>query len=145
MGLEEDKLPHFTTLQKFFERVVVANPGLIDELVGEVVAECIKAGVDVQEVAGDSTGVACSMASRHFVRRANKDKSKGKGRYIKLGVIVCCTTFLPIAVHAAPGPDHEMNGAWDLVWKASGRCNPQVAYYDAGFGSERFHAFHRVG
>jgi hypothetical protein len=141
IGLEGRKLPHFTTLQKFSDRVVAADPKLIDTLVGEVLAACQQAGLIVTEVAGDSTGVACSVASRHFELRAGR----GRGRYIKLAVLVACGSLMPASLHVTFGPTNEMEGVYDLVWRASGRCQPAWAYYDAGFDSERLHTLHRDG
>lgn len=140
IGLD-DRVPHPSTLQKFLARVAATDPALLDRLVGEVLEECRRRGLRVVDVAGDSTGVECSVASRHFELRAGR----GRGRYVKLAVLVACGSILAASVHASFGPDNEMNGAWDLAWKASGRCSPLWAYYDKGFDSERFHVMHRDG
>ena len=137
MGLE--RVPRHTTLEEFFSRV--ASVELIDRLVGEVLTLCRESGEPVHELAVDSTGVACTPASRHYELRIERKP----GRYVKLMLAVACGSLLAVSAHASMGPDNDYGDGAAVLWRASGRARPHSAYLDSGFDSERIHGLCRDG
>ena len=133
------KVPTHTTLKMFADRVASAE--LLDELVGEVLALCREAGVEVGEVAVDSTGVECSPASVHYRDRSGRKRA----RYVKLSLAVACVSMLAVSAVASTGPTQDMQEAMGLLWRASGRCSPYAAYLDSGYDAEKVHRFCREG
>ena len=137
------KVPTHTTLKMFDDRV--ASPELVDEVIGEVLALCreggVEAGVEVGEVAVDSTGVECSPASVHFRDRSGRKRA----RYVKLTLAVSCVSMLAVSAVASVGPTQDMQEAMGVLWRCSGRCSPRAAYFDSGYDAEKVHRFCRHG
>ena len=128
-----------TTLEMFAGRV--ASPELVDQIIGEVLALCREAGAEVAEVAVDSTGVECSPASVHFRDRSGRRRA----RYVKLSLAVACVSMLAVSAVASVGPTPDLAETPTLLWRASGRCSPRVAYFDSGYDAEKVHHFCRRG
>lgn len=137
LGLE--MIPAHATLKMFADRV--ASPELIDQIIGQVVALCRQAGVQISEVAGDSTGIECSPASPQFLMRCGRKR----GRYVKLTLAVACVSMLAIAAVPSMGPSQDEREAMTLLWRSSGRCAPDAAYFDAAYDQEKVHRFCRDG
>lgn len=133
------KVPTHTTLKMFADRV--ASPELVDEVIGEVLALCREGGVEVGEVAVDSTGVECSPASVHFRDRSGRKRA----RYVKLTLAVACVSMLAVSAVASVGPTPDLAETPALLWRASGRCSPRAAYFDSGYDAEKVHRFCRHG
>ena len=135
-----DTVPRHTTLAEFEKRAV--TPTLLDALVGEVLAVAReRSGVEVQELAVDSTGVECSPASRHYELRIGRTR----GRYVKLMLAVACGSLLAVSATASTGPSNDTGDCWGVLWRGGGRCAPHSAYLDSGFDGERVHRFFRDG
>jgi hypothetical protein len=137
LGME--KVPTHTTLKMFADRV--ASVELIDQIVGEVLALCKKAGVEIGEVAGDSTGVECSPASSHYLLKIGRKRA----RYVKLSLVVACVSMLAVSAVASMGPTQDLAEAPALLWRASGRCTPHSVYLDSAYDAEKIHRFCREG
>jgi len=134
-----DNVPTHTTLKMFADRV--ASVELMDQIVGEVLALCKKAGVSVAELAGDSTGVECSPASQQYLLRTGRKRA----RYVKLSLVVACVSMLAVSAVASMGPTHDLAEAPALLWRASGRCSPHSVYLDSAYDAEKIHRFCREG
>ena len=133
-------VPRHTTLAEFERRAL--TPELLDALVGEVLAVAReRSGVEVHELAVDSTGVECSPASRHYELRVGRRR----GRYVKLMLAVACGSLLAVSATASMGPSNDAGDCWGVLWRSSGRCAPHSGYLDSGFDGERQHAFFRDG
>jgi hypothetical protein len=137
-------VPNYSTLKKFADRI---GPRMIDRVVGHVLKWCQGDGGDGaglrvdEELAADSTGVECSPASRHYEMRIGRER----GRYVKLSLVVTCTTLLLVTFATTFGPSQDRAEVMDLLWRASGRCQPSRLYADAGYDLEATHAFCRHG
>ncbi|RYE83156.1 MAG: hypothetical protein EOO75_19695 [Myxococcales bacterium] len=129
-------VPRHTTLDLFAARV--ATPALLDRVVAAVLA---LDGRPVADVAVDSTGLAPTRASAHYLARSGR---RG-GHYVKLSVVVACTLLLPVTMALALGPGNDLCEARELLWRASGRCAPAAAYLDAGYDAEWLHGLLRDG
>jgi Transposase DDE domain len=137
LGLE--RVPDHTTLEKFAARAV--TPQLLDSLVGQVLRLCQEQGLVVEEVATDSTGMQEGAASAHYVARSGKRS----GHYVKVSLVVACGSLLCVSMALSRGPTPDMAEAWEVLWRASGRCAPARLYADAAFDAEKVHAFCRDG
>lgn len=137
LGLE--RVPSHTTLEKFAARAV--TPQLLDALVGQVLGLCQEQGLKVEEVAMDSTGMQEGAASSHYVARSGKKS----GHYVKVSLAVACGSLLCVSMALSRGPTPDMNEAWEVLWRASGRCTPARLYGDAAFDAEKVHRFCRDG
>jgi len=130
LGLKS--VPRHTTLEEFASRV--ATPELLERLLAAVL---VLDGRPVTEIAGDSTGLAPTRASAHYLARSGK---KG-GHYVKLSLILACSLLLPVSMTLARGPANDLADARSLLWRAAGRCSPKAAYFDSGYDAEWLHRF----
>ena len=133
MGLV-DKLPHFTTLQKFSgrSRVLAIAQKLLARL-GEKAAE--KEPVS-SGAAMDATGLAMSQGSEYYRGRTGH-RSR---RWVKVSVIVLCSSLLPLSLVVDLGPSNDRVQAKTLLQQAQSVARPQTLYADAGYDAEWIHA-----
>ena len=130
LGLE--KVPHFTTLQKFAAKEGVAE--VIGGLIGQVLAEAGRLDRRA-EVAVDSTGMQIGQASMHYRARSGR---RG-GRYVKLSVAVLCGALLPAALVADLGPSPDLTQMPAVLEQAGGRVRVASLYADRGYDAEWVH------
>lgn len=131
MGLTE-KLPHFTTLQKFSTRSEVV--GIAQKLVAEIGRE---AGSQAPEVvaAMDSTGLSRTTVSDYFESR----RGRRFRRWVKVGVVVLAGSLLPVALAVDLQPTHDYAQARTLLAQAQAASQPAKLYADAGYDAEWIH------
>jgi hypothetical protein len=132
-------VPRFTTLQEFQKRMV--TPEILDAILGEVLKGAIEQGAATGEVAVDSTGIETTNASAYFVTRAKKRRQG----YVKISLAIVCGIMLPVTMTLGMGPTVDLQEAPGLLWKASGRVNPDFVYLDKGYECEWVHRFCRDG
>jgi hypothetical protein len=86
LGMEE-KLPHFTTLQKFSARSRMLE--IADALIARIWQVALRRQAKIEEevaVAIDATGMETTVASAHFVSRSGRQRR----RWVKLSLSVVC-------------------------------------------------------
>ena len=129
-----DKLPHFTTLQKFSARSqVVAIVQQLIARIGQVAAQQEPAPT---AAAMDATGLAGTSASPYFCsRRGNPCQ-----QWVKLSVVVLCTSLLPVSVVLSLGPSNDRTQAAALLTQAQAVSRPATLYADGGYDAEWIHA-----
>jgi hypothetical protein len=133
MGMT-DKLPHYTTLQKFSRRSqVIAIAQQLIGRIGQVAAQQESSG---QAVAMDSTGMATSVASEYFRNRTGSKCNQ----WVKISVMVLCTSLIPVSVVLSLGPSNDRTQVPELLSQAQGRAQPQTLYADGGYDAEWIHA-----
>lgn len=133
LGLE-DKLPHFTTLQKFSSRSKVVE--VVEVLIGKIGHAAAQKDPTGGPAAMDSTGFSCSPASEYFRARTG-----GRCRqWVKLSVIVLTTSLLPIGLVTSLGPSNDRVQVPALLDQAQAVSRPSVLYADAGYDAEWIHA-----
>lgn len=143
LGMEE-KLPHYTTLQKFSARSEILK------IVDLLIARIGKAGLRMQggkqkevEVAIDATGMETTVASAHYATRSGRQRRK----WVKLSLSVICGCLLPVGLVMAWGPSNDKCQAEDLLFKSLDEmplsCLPQRLYGDAGYDADWIHALCR--
>ncbi len=136
LGLEE-KLPHFTTLQKFSRRAKVV------EIVQLMIAKVGQAAAQQEAVAGaaamDSTGLSGSTASEYYRSRSGKSCQQ----WVKISVVVLCASLLPVGIALSLGPSNDRVQVPMLLDQARAVSQPRALYADAGYDAEWIHAWCR--
>jgi len=128
-----DKLPHYTTLQKFSARSqVLAIADAMIRTIGRAAgapkfAKC--------SAAMDATGMETTTASAHFQSRAGRTRRK----WVKVSTIVLCGSLLPLSLVLGWGPGNDKSQAKELMAKASEATLPAKLYADAGYDAEWVH------
>src|SRR5271165_5405221 len=91
MGLS-DKLPHFTTLQKFSARSQVL--AIAQKLVADIGQSAAAQGSQDMVVAMDATGLSRTTVSDYFCSR----RGRRFRRWVKVAVVVVAGSLLPVAL-----------------------------------------------
>lgn len=134
LGMEE-KLPHYTTVQKFSERSEVL--AILNQMLKRLGAAAIAQGKSDTIAAMDSTGLETSTASAHFVSRSGKLRH----RWVKLSVIVLGGSLLPLCADIGWGPSNDKTQAPALLEEMVEGLRPQTLYADAGYDAEWIHGY----
>lgn len=133
LGLN-DKLPHFTTLQKFSARSQVV--AIAQKLVVAIGASVVQKPTMPQSAAMDSTGLTPTQASEYYYSRSGK-RSR---RWAKVSVIVWTASLLPLGLVVDMGPSNDRVQVPELLRQAQAVGQPQRLYADAGYDAEWIHA-----
>lgn len=140
LGMQE-KLPHYTTLQKFSGRSKVLE--IADQMIaqmGRAALRLAKRSSDIPAVAMDATGMETSLASTHFMTR----KGQPRRKWLKLSMTVVCGTLLPLGLVVDWAPNNDKRQAAELLAKSQAAAvteQPQRLYADAGYDADWIHAF----
>lgn len=134
----EDKLPHYTTLQKFGSRPQVLE--VAEAMLAQLGAAGLRQAGAQAAVAVDATGLETTNASAHFVSRAGRERRKFK----KLSVSIVCGALLPLALVIDWGPGNDKSQAFELLAKTfeaaeAAPALPQRLYADAGYDADWIH------
>ncbi|HEX4647151.1 MAG TPA: IS5 family transposase [Verrucomicrobiae bacterium] len=133
LGMQE-KLPHFTTLQKFSARSQVA--AIVQKIIARVGQAAMAAGGNQQAAAMDSTGLDTTSPSAYYEsRRGRRHRS-----YVKLSTIVLCGSLFPLAVVLDRGPSNDRVQVPALLDQAQAVGQPTQLLADAGYDAEWIHA-----
>jgi len=132
MGLSE-KLPHYTTLQKFSARSKVLE--IADILIQSVARAYGKLDPDPEAAAMDATGLETTTASAHFQSRRGGQRRK----WVKISTIILCGSLLPLSLVMDMGPNNDKCQAKELIAKARKSAMPDKVYADAGYDAEWVH------
>jgi|ERR1700677_1699993 hypothetical protein len=132
MGLS-DKLPHYTTLQKFSARSKVLE--IADLLIQKIGLASWRTQRDQSTAAMDATGLETTTASAHFQCRRGGQRRK----WVKLSTIVLCGSLLPLSMVIDMGPNNDKCQAQELIEKAQASGMPDKVYADAGYDAEWVH------
>jgi hypothetical protein len=133
LGLQ-DKMPHYTTLQKFSARSKVLEiADAMIQTIGQAAGEPVFAK---GAAAMDATGLETTTASAHFQCRRGGQRRK----WVKISTIVLCGSLLPLGLVMDWGPNNDKCQAKALISKASQTTLPAKLYADAGYDAEWIHA-----
>jgi hypothetical protein len=132
LGLE-DKLPHFTTLQKFSSRSEVLK--IVDVMIETIGRAAGENSFGKGAAAMDATGLETTTASAHFQCRRGGQRRK----WVKISTIVLCGSLLPLGLVLDWGPTNDKCQAQVLIAKASRASLPATLYADAGYDAEWVH------
>lgn len=129
-----DKLPHYTTLQKFSARSKVLE--IADALIQTIGKAAFRQTKEPRLAAMDATGLETTTASAHFQCRRGGQRRK----WVKISAIVLCGSLLPMSLVMGWGPTNDKCQAQSLMAKAQTVAMPDVLYADAGYDAEWVHA-----
>jgi transposase len=132
LGLQ-DKLPHYTTLQKFSARTQVLE--IADAIIQTIGQAAGDAHFGQGAAAMDATGLETTTASAHFQCRRGGERRK----WVKISTIVLCGSLLPLGLVLDWGPNNDKCQAKALITKASQASLPAQLYADAGYDAEWIH------
>lgn len=128
-----DKLPHYTTLQKFSARSHV--PEIADAMIQTIGRAAGDPTFGQGAAAMDATGLETTTASAHFQCRRGGQRRK----WVKISTIVLCGSLLPLGLVLDWGPNNDKCQAQGLIAKASQASLPARLYADAGYDAEWIH------
>jgi hypothetical protein len=132
MGLSE-KLPHFTTLQKFSGRSQVL--AIAQKLVAEIGQQAAAQTPGQAMTAMDATGLSRTTVSDYFCsRRGRKFR-----RWVKVAVVVVAGAMLPVALAIDLKPTHDCVQARTLLAQTQAVMQPAKLFADAGYDAEWIH------
>jgi transposase len=132
MGLT-DKLPHFTTLQKFSARSQVL--AIAQRLVADIGQQAAQQSTGETVMAMDATGLARTTVSDYFTSRSGRKLR----RWVKVAVMVVAGSMLPAALAIDLKPTHDCVQARSLLAQAQPiRADKLLA--DSGYDAEWIHA-----
>lgn len=127
-----DKLPHYTTLQKFSARSnVVAIAQRLIARIGQVAA----AQAPQAAAAMDSSGLATTSASAYFRSRSGKRAKQ----WVKVSVMILCGSLLPVGLVLDMGPSNDRIQVPELLDQGQAVARPPLLYADAGYDAEWIH------
>jgi hypothetical protein len=129
----QDKLPHYTTLQKFSARSQVL--AIADAMIRTIGRAAGASQFAKTAAAMDATGMETTTASAHFQSRAGRIRRK----WVKVSTIVLCGSLLPLSLVLDWGPGNDKRQAKELIAKASAATLPAKLYADAGHDAEWVH------
>jgi len=129
----EEKLPHYTTLQKFSARSQVQ--AIAQKVLGQIGRAVAAQGDGPLDVAMDSTGLTGSTASDYYQKRTGRRIR----RWIKVSVMVACGSLLPLALVADVRSTNDCTHAALLLTQAQAVLQPRRLYADAGYDAEWIH------
>jgi hypothetical protein len=132
MGLSE-KLPHFTTLQKFSTRSHVLV--IAQKLVAEIGQHAVAQAPEQPELAMDATGLSRTTVSDYFTSRSGRKFR----RWVKVAVVVVAGSLLPVAMAIDLKPTHDCVQARSLLAQTQAVVKPAKLYADAGYDAEWIH------
>ena len=135
LGLEE-KLPHYTALQKFSARKDVL--AVAEALIARIGRAALRQGNKRATVAMDSTGLEPTAASAHYLSRSGQRRSK----YLKVSLSVVCGSLLPLGLVLDWGPNNDKCQAFELLEKTFGAAGPHLPatlLADAGYDADWVH------
>lgn len=145
-----EKAPHFTTLQKAADRLLVKKS--FQRLITATVQRARKAkllGRRVRLAAMDTSGFEARHASRYYAWRRKKAGKHGRKcavsyrRFPKLGVVCDTTSHFCLAARASQGPRPDFGDFRPLLVDAQARAGVKSIAADAGFDSEANHELAR--
>lgn len=145
------KVPHFTTLQKAADRLLVL--GSFRKLLSATVQRARRAKIvrrgRVRLAAVDTSGFESQHTSRYYARRRKMTGKHGRKcrvayhRYPKLGLVCDTLSHFILAARASQGPQPDFGDFEPLVVEAQARVGLGTILADAGFDSEANHQLAR--
>ena len=128
-----DKLPHFSTLQKFSGRSHVL--AVAQKLVATIGQSAAAQAPQDAALAMDATGLSRTTVSDYFCsRRGRKFR-----QWVKVAVVIVTGSLLPVALAVDLKPTHDCVQARTLLAQAQAVTQPTWLYADAGYDAEWIH------
>src|SRR5882757_894521 len=107
-----DKLPHYSTLQKFSARSRVLE--IADKLIQSIGQAAAAVAPEGETAAMDATGLELTSASTYYQTKCGKRRHQ----WVKLSAIVLCGSLLPLSISLDWGPSSDLCQVPALISKA---------------------------
>jgi transposase len=140
LGMEY--LPHFTTLQKFAQRV---DQGRLECLMAMIAKRHSHGDATV---AVDSTGFSCGYASQYFIHTISVKRSEGDRmidravtRHVKQQAVIDVDNQMILALFFRYGPNNDFRDAVPVLAKAASTFDIRTVLADKGYDSEEIRRF----
>ena len=127
LGLH-DKLPHYTTLQKFSSRSKVLE--MADAIIRRIGPSAGEPTYGEGAAAMDASGLETTTASAHCQCRRGGQRRK----WVKISTLVLCGSLLPLGLVLDWGPNNDKCQARALIAKASQATLSEAAKVWAALG-----------
>jgi transposase len=128
-----DKLPHYSTLQKFSARSRVLE--IADKLIQSIAQAAAAVAPEGETAAMDATGLELTSASTYYQTKCGKRRHQ----WVKLSAIVLCGSLLPLSISLDWGPSSDLCQVPALISKAKQAATPAKLYADRGYDAESTH------
>ena len=134
--LDLDKIPHFTTLQKFVSRI---PSSLFNLTLSKVLKLFYSHGENVPITAIDATGFTSSYASHYYSRRTGKLRRS----FLKTSISVDTDKKVVLGWKISQKTYHDVKHAKALIRQSNKSRKSECYVMDKGYDSEKIHALIR--
>lgn len=134
--LDLDKIPHFTTLQKFVSRI---PSSLFNIILSRILKLFYSHGQKVSIAAIDATGFTSSYASHYYSRRTRKLRRS----FLKTSISVDTSKKVILGWKISQKTDHEIKHANALIRQSNKMRKSDCYVMDKGYDSEKIHSLIR--
>ena len=134
--LDLDKIPHYTTLQKFASRI---PSSLFNILLSRTLKLFYSHGENVSITAIDATGFTSSYASHYYSRRTGKLRRS----FLKTSILVDTDKKVILGWKISQKTDHDVKHAKALIRQSNKSRKSECYVMDKGYDSEKIHALIR--
>src|SRR5271169_3833964 len=131
-----DKIPHFTTLQKFVTRV---PSSLFNFLLSRILKLFYSYGENVSVAAIDATGFTSSYASYYYSRRTGKLRRS----FLRTSISIDTSKKVILGWKISQKTDHEIKHANALIRQSNRMRKSDCYVMDKGYDSEKIHSIIR--
>ena len=134
--LDLDKIPHFTTPQKFVSRI--PSP-LFNLILSRVLKLFYSYGENIFITAVDATGFTSSYSSHYYSRRTGKLRKS----FLKTSISVDTDKKVVLGWKISQKTDHDVKHAKTLIRQSNKSKKSECYVMDKGYDSEKIHALIR--
>ena len=134
--LSLDKVPHFTTLQKFVSRI---PSSLFNFILSRILKLFYSHGEKAFITAIDATGFTSSYASHYYSHRTGKLRR----RFLKVSISIDTDKKVILGWKISQKTDHDVKHANTLIRQSNRTRKSECYVMDKGYDSEEIHALIR--
>ena len=134
--LDLDKIPHYTTLQKFVSRI---PSSLFNLVLSRTIKLFYLHGENASITAIDATGFTSSYASHYYSRRTGKLRRS----FLKTSIAVDTDKKVVLGWKISQKADHDVKHAKALIRQSNKSKKSECYVMDKGYDSEKIHVLIR--